>query len=391
MKKSPTPGRVPATYALRVLLEHAGIKNPATKKPFTEAMLFGIAGGIGIGVAAFHYAKENFSSFFIAGRHSWFDDLLYLQGACDRLGIKTKVLETGSAKQAEKQLREALETGPCIAWVDMAHLPHRALPKGFSGSGYHVVTIEKIEGEQAFIHDLMPEPISISLADLATARARIDKQKNRLLSLVASSSTRNESDLHESIAGAMKACKEQFIPKKGAKGPYAMSTLESLRRWADRLHGSNDKESWERLFPPGINFWRGLTSIHLFIERYGTGGGLCRPIMAEFLKEAGMKDGAKLYAKLGQQWSELAKTALPDGVPMFKEARELQIRYGKLLMSGGGIADKQGVWKRLDELQKEAAACFPLNETQCEALRAELKRRLEEIIANEIEALGVLG
>src|SRR5262245_42188191 len=127
MKRSTTPGRIPATNCLRILLEHAGINNPDSKKPFSEAMLFGIAGGVGIGVAAFHYAKENFSSFFIAGRHSWFDDLLYLQEACGRLGIKTKVRETGSAKQADKDLREALEDGPCIAWVDSAHLPHRAM------------------------------------------------------------------------------------------------------------------------------------------------------------------------------------------------------------------------------------------------------------------------
>src|SRR5207248_3071827 len=78
-------GNVPATTALRVLLAHAGVRAPHTGKPFSEAMLFGLAGGIGIGCCAFHYQKENFSSFFLAGRHLWVDDLAYLRGILGRL------------------------------------------------------------------------------------------------------------------------------------------------------------------------------------------------------------------------------------------------------------------------------------------------------------------
>jgi hypothetical protein len=47
------PGNIPATTALRVLLTHAGIRAPHTGEPYTEAMLFGIAGGIGAGVFSF--------------------------------------------------------------------------------------------------------------------------------------------------------------------------------------------------------------------------------------------------------------------------------------------------------------------------------------------------
>lgn len=42
-------GSIPATTALRAVVSHAGIVDPHTNKPFTEAMLFGIAGGIGAG------------------------------------------------------------------------------------------------------------------------------------------------------------------------------------------------------------------------------------------------------------------------------------------------------------------------------------------------------
>jgi len=52
------------------------------------------------------------------------------------------------------------------------------------------------------------------------------------------------------------------------------------------MHGSRDEDSWERVFTPGSRLWRGLTSINEYIEHYGTGGGLSRPLFAEFLVEA---------------------------------------------------------------------------------------------------------
>ena len=62
-------GNVPATTALRTLLAAAGVRDPRTKQPFTEAMVYGIAGGIGIGVFAFLYEKANFASFYVAARN----------------------------------------------------------------------------------------------------------------------------------------------------------------------------------------------------------------------------------------------------------------------------------------------------------------------------------
>jgi hypothetical protein len=384
----------PATTGLRVLLAAAGVTNPNTGQPFSEAMLFGIAGGVGIGVAAFHYAKEDFSSFFIAGRHLWFDNVAYLQTALGRQGIKTTIKESGGVKAAEKQLRELLETGPCIAWVDMAHLPHRALPTEFGGSGYHIVTVYKIEDDDALIGDLTDGPVSISLADLATARARIVKQKNRVLAIPQSAGC---PDLPRLVKGGLSAG-HKAMTIKGGKGPLAMSHLGALTKWADRLHGSKDKDSWEKMFPPGVNLWRGLTSIHQFVENYGTGGGLCRPMMADFLTEAGesLKDDrltklGQQYAELGRGWSDLAGAALPDRVPMLKEAKDLHNRYAELFTAGGAIEDKRQVWARLDELAKEAKGKFPLSDTECGDLRADLQGRVRKLIDSEEAALASMA
>src|SRR5262249_58634989 len=87
------PGNVPATTALRVLLAHAGLRDPYSGEPFSEAALFGLAGGLGVGVFSFLYEKQDFASFFVAGRHLLHDDLAYLRRACERLGAGVTVCE----------------------------------------------------------------------------------------------------------------------------------------------------------------------------------------------------------------------------------------------------------------------------------------------------------
>ena len=185
------PGAHPETTALRAALAHAGVTNPHTGEFFSEPMVFGIAGGVGAGVFHFYYAAEDFASFYIAGRHRWQESDAYLVDACRRFGVTPSVLETGAKKRAATQLAEAVAaTGCAIAWVDMGFLPYRGMSTCVSGGGYHVITVYRLTDGEALIGDLTDEPISISLAmTLAEARARIKKQKNRVLTVSARSKT----------------------------------------------------------------------------------------------------------------------------------------------------------------------------------------------------------
>ncbi|MDX2043218.1 MAG: DUF4872 domain-containing protein [Acidobacteriota bacterium] len=390
------PGNVPATTALRILLSHHGVRAPHTGEPFTEAMLFGLAGGIGIGVFAFYYQKEDHASFFLAGRHQWHDDAAYLDEALQRFGFKSVIQESGGAKAAEQQLRSALERGPCVVWVDMAELPHRAMPKEFSGGGYHVVVTYRInDDETALIGDLTDAPISIPLADLARSRARIKKQKHRLLSLNVVPANANL-DLKALVQAGLRRCNE-VLQHPTLPGMKSNGKLEALKTWANRLHGSKDKESWEAVFKPGANLWRGLTWIYDCIENYGTGGGLCRPMFAEFLQEAGtaLKDPrlialSEQYAALGRQWSELAEAALPDDVPLMRSAKELLTKRRELLHDGAPTEDVRAAWQELGELAKQASQQFPLSPADCDALRAQLQQRVLALYEGEVAAQAAL-
>jgi hypothetical protein len=394
------PGSIPATTALRVILTAAGVNDPTTKRPFTEAMLFGIAGGVGAGVAQFRYEKEDFSSFFVAGRHMWHDDEAYLRGAIGRIGMKVDVAESSGEKSAEKHLRDALKDGmPCVAWVDMAHLPHRAMPAMWSGGGYHVVTVYSIDDATgtALIGDLADDPIEISLQDLATARGRIKKFKNRILRIP--ERCEKPFDLGMRIRPGIKACHAGLggRPMKGYPTTFNLDAFDTL---AKRVYGGKDKDAWDKVFPPGKHLWTALTSLHEFVEHYHTGGGLCRPMMAEFLSEASdaLKDGklrelSKRYADLGKQWTDLANAALPLDVPAMKQVRELYAHKAELTLSGSieSASEIRSIYEQLASLHKRAGETFPLSASECDALRQDLQQRVRQIHTQEIAAREALG
>jgi hypothetical protein len=384
------PGNVPATTALRVLLARAGIRASHTGEPYGEALLFAIAGGVGVGVFSFLYEKEGSARFYLAGRHLWEDDVAYIDRACARLGARTRVWEAAGEKKAAAQLEEALRRGPVIAWVDAAQLPNRAMPASWAGMAYHVVTVYEVAGGDVVIGDLTDEPIPVLADRFAAARSRIKKFKNRLLGLEAPPAAPPADD---PIRAGLAACHQGLVGHRTAN-----FRLDALRVWGQRLHGGRDAESWERVFIPGRRLWRGLVSVYDFIEHYGTGGGLCRPLFADALEEAAaatrdpeLRALAARHADLGRAWSELAAAALPDDVPALRAARELHAAKAELLASGAPPAEVADVWARIQRLEDEADERFPLADADAAALRLDLQRRVLALHGAEVAAHHALG
>lgn len=386
-------GNVPATTALRMLLTAAGVRAPHTNEPFTEAMLYGIAGGIGIGVFSFLYEKENFASFYVAARHNWPTDVEYLTRAAERVGSTVTVGE--GVKASTQALAAAFAAGrPGIAWLDASALPYKAMPAFYSGMASHLVVLYGVDEAAgiARIGDLSDDVIEIPAETLTGARTRIKKDKQRVLVL---DSTGKVPSLDTLVRGGLEACRDGLLGANAIGNSKTNFSLDALRVWGTRLHGSRDKESWERIFTPGARLWRGLTSINEYIEHYGTGGGLSRPLFAEFLGEAADALGSEpmralrdRYAALGDEWSALADAALPDDVAETREAKALLARRSELLHSDGPAAIEQvrGVWQRLDELSKAANERFPIADAAVDALRAGLQRRVLALHEGEVAA-----
>lgn len=170
-----------------------------------------------------------------------------------------------------------------------------------------------------------------------------------------------------------------------------------MKTWADRLTSTKDPLRWERIFRPGINLWRGLNWIENYIECYGTGGGLCRPLFADFLEEAAgavdwsaLNELAAQYRELGQAWSALADAAVPDSVPAFRQAKELRARLGELRHEGTSAEQTREVWGQLNQLESEAKTHFPLSTEESADLLADLRVRVLQLYEGETAALKAL-
>lgn len=386
------PGSVPASSALRTLLVSSGFVAPHTNEPPTEALVFGLAGGIGAGVFAFLYEAEDVATFFIGGRHLWQDDVAWFEGAARRLQLGTEVLETGGRKQAMVQLREALSHGhPVVAWVDKALLPQRGLPAWMAGSGYHVVTVHEVDESAGTVQtgDLGDAPVTVPLTTFADARARIAKQRHRLLRLCEAPA---RFDLRSTVAEALEACSRGLVQQR-----LRNFTLDAFGEWAKALSAKTGKEAWDTKFAPGRRMFSGLRWAHEFIEHADTGGGLCRSLYAEFLAEVGaaldskrLLHASEAYAALGRDWSRLADALLPDDVPVLAEAKRAVEARTELVSSGAAPEAIREAWNALDVLAERAAIELKEASARMAQLRDELSARVQELHTQERRALVLL-
>jgi hypothetical protein len=378
------PGTHPECASLRVLLANAGVIAPHTGEPPSEDLVFGIAGGVGTGVMAMRYDAEDFSSFWLTG---WNPFQSSIAGACERLGLTPAVTETTGARTAAAQLAELLDLGvPAMAWVDAGELGYLGIPE-LSGMSYHTVVVYRAGTDGCLVGDRAPAPIEIPAERLAAARARIRKQRNRLLSL---GPDEVSPDLAAAARRGLAAC-----AAGPTGGPRGSMSVQALPRLAARMTGTG-KDGWTTMFPPGRHLHGALRAVVDDTEHQGSGGGLMRPAFARFLREAALLTGtaaldglAGRYEELGRQWSELAAAALPADVPGLAATRALLAERDELFRRDGAAAAG-----RLAEIGQELAGLerrpFPLGEGDTRALLAGLAHRVGELADGEAAALGEL-
>ena len=384
-----TRGINPAANALRVILADIGLD-------IDEPGALTIGGGAGIGVFQFHYAKEGFSSLFLAGRHAWADDLRFIDAAVRRLGLEPHVSETGARRIADRQLRDALEDGrPVVAWVDLAELETRGYPAEYRGGAYHVVVVRALDEGRgvATLDDLANDPIDVPIETLARARARIAKFRHRLLRIPPDATPPTADRVSSAIHAGLDATIDGFDHPRTRN-----FSLDALADWSARLRGTG-KDSWGTVFPRGQRLWAGLASIHRYTEHYGSGGGLLRPQVAaglraavEHVGNAGLADVAAHYDDLGARWTALARAALPDDVPAFRRTRDLQDHRAALYAEHGRDAATEiaATWAETAAIRAAMTEAFPLDERATRSLLDELAARVDAIHEGETAALEAL-
>lgn len=385
-------GRNAESNALRNTLANSGVTDPRDGKPFSEELLFGIAGGIGAGYFMFQY-KGWPGWAYVAGRHLWQDNTAYYKNVCARLGLSAKFSESSGGKGALDDLRKALESGPVIAWCDLASLPYYGAPPFFKKGGYHTITIYSIDeaAGTALIGDRAKPAITISLSDLAASRGAITSYKNRLLSITPG---KKPIDIKKAVADGIRACYTEL-----AKGRISNFRLDAFKNLTLAMNNAKAKDGWPKALPPGQSLFGAQLGFYLFIERYGTGGGLYRAMYSAYLEEAAAilskKEIAAIardYRALAKQWTNLARAMLPKDIKPFNESRELIDAYEKTLLAKGadGAKDLAKIVSELSAIYRTMKSVHPFIKSGSEEFYTQLHEQMNAIYEGEIAALAAL-
>jgi hypothetical protein len=381
------------TGSIRNHLAHQGFKAPHTDQPYTEALLLGISGGAAMGY--FSFAYEGYDPHVAILTRNTFSPLETLLA---RLGVEQTLLQTIYPDKALAHLIDCLADGvPPLVWADMFSLPYNLLPLDDGMWQMFPIIVYGYEADTVWIADRAGVPLTVTPAELATARARVKKMKFRLLTLDMPNPDKLVTAVQKGIWDCLKLYTE--TPPKGSKTNFG---LAAFQRWANLLVKPKQRLSWAKEFPPGPKMYAGLISSFNSIALFGQDGerqDAERGLYADFLDEASLllnrpalKDAAQQFRASGQAWHELAQALLPDDLPLFRETRELMVRQHRLFLEQGHAAwpIRQQIKGRLTELKTEITTSFPLTETEAVALCENLGAHVLKIHDLELEAVKML-
>jgi hypothetical protein len=381
-------GRHSDTSSLKNVLAYLGVTAPHTGKPFSEAMLLGVGGGIGGGYWTFEFG--HYPVLVLGSRHQWQGNIL--PGIGQRLGIPLTTQETSSPKAAERSLREAVAAGhPAIVWAAIQQLPYYAFQT--DPTTYHTLVVYGWDDEThtVYVADRSRKPLTLTPVALAAARANTWAPKHRAILVEPPKKLKN---LKGAITEGIRACVKEL-----QNPPIRNFGLPSLPKWADLVANPKDKKGWPQVFKTSGQLYGALKSAYFFIE-LANGAGALRPLYADFLTEASevtskpaLNEIAAHYRVAAKLWTALADAALPNAVAPYNETRKLLARKQKLFEARGAAAlpELHELNARLDAVKAAVSAESPLSPEDTSALLADLRTHITRVYEAEMAAVETLS
>jgi hypothetical protein len=394
--KTQLNGRHWETGSIHNALALQGIKAPHTGKPYSEALLLGISGGIAFAYFTFEY-KGYLPHVAILTRNTFNP----FQTTLERLGIAQDIQQTNKAETAEKNLMNALESGLYpVLWADQFSLPYNGLPADEPMWGMMPILGLESDGKSVSVADRSSQAFHLSMTELTRARGRVKDDKYRLTTLDAPQATKLASAVHKGICQAISLFTED--PPRGARHNFGFAAYEKL---AELLVNTRNKQSWERFFAPGIRMYHALAGspvqpgAYHWINTWGSADGAERGLYADFVLEAAqilkrpsLKDAAEKFRKSHQLWLTFADALLPDDVPLLCESKKLIQKKHDLFVDKGEVAlpEMKQIHTRLNELLAQAENNFPLSDIEVVEFRSNLRDILIKIKVVEQQAMELL-
>jgi hypothetical protein len=389
-------GRHWETGSIHNALAMQGVKAPHTGKPYSEALLLGVSGGIAFGYFTFEY-KGFLPHVALLTRNTFNPFPIILE----RLGIAQDVQQTNKAETAEKNLQNTLESGLYpILWADQFSLPYNCLPADEPMWGMMPILALESDGKTVTVADRSSQAFHISMSELTRARGRVKDEKYRLMTLDAPQPAKLAGAVHKGICQTISLFTEE--PPRGGRQNFGFAAYEKL---AELLVNTRNKQSWERFFAPGVRMYHALAGspvqpgAYHWINTWGSADGAERGLYADFLLEAiqilkrpALKEAVETFRESHKLWLAFADALLPDGLPLLGESKKLIQKKHNLFVEKGetALSEIKKINARLNELLKRSESDFPLSNAQAADLRANLRDILWKIKTVEEQAVDLM-
>jgi hypothetical protein len=372
------------------VLRAAGAVAPHTGRPWTEAALAGLAGGIGFMYFVFEYAGHVPTMTIVGRAHPE----PYLPAALRRAGLPCTESTTSSAKRAERTLRDAVAAGrPVVCTVDRAALPWQGSDGGY-GPEPHEVAVAGIDGDLALVDDERVRPHVLPMAQFLTAWSGYRTGRHHALVV---GDAEQPVDLGSAVDDAVSSmCGRLTGPVLGNAFDVNFG-FSGMRKLAAQLRDGTTATGWARRYGEPRALFSGLRRLHDCLEVEYGGPGATRPLVAEFLTEMegafarpAWREAAALLAAAGTTWSAVASTAVGAWAPL-RGHDDLVTERLRLLLTG---ADDAGGELRALRARaagwEDAFAADPPPAAEVRDLLAELADLVDRARVLEEEAVGVL-
>ncbi|MET0863462.1 MAG: BtrH N-terminal domain-containing protein, partial [Nakamurella sp.] len=272
-------GNDPDAAALANVLAHVGVTGP--DGPLDEPLLLVVGGGLGAGYILWEFAHDDSRIVVLGFTHSWqyFDRRLVT--TVNRLGLKVDWSRTGGAKGAATALASAMAVGdPAIIWPDRFHLGYWNLPPFLDGHGGHPVVAYAVSNGRVHVDDRTLAPLTVRVADVDRARARVGSYKNAMLVV----RSRDITVPADRLRAAVRAGLMDTVDQLG--GPSTSFALPAWRKWSKLLVDPRAGKGWRTVFADGHGLLRALAGVWEAVEPAGMTGGHLRRVFADGLDEA---------------------------------------------------------------------------------------------------------
>lgn len=326
------------TGAMRNVLAQAGVVAPHTGEALSEAMLYGLCGGVGFLYAVFEY-KGMPPMLSVLTRYDSMSDT-FVVGGIERLGAPMTVHQTGSAAKARRTLDETLAAGtPSLCTVDCAALRGDPADSRLIGCAPAVVGVAGVDGDSILLDDGAVEPLRLSADQFATARGAYKKGKHRLITINRDAASPSREELGARVVDAARATALRYThaPYKGFASNMG---LAGIAKWRRLLTDTKQPKSWPNLFAGGARACMALRRAFEGIEHEFTPPAGGRPMYADFLSEAAELTGdsafrraSDAYRCTGKGWRAVSDFVAGCGAHAVETCCEQLDRYAELLDS----------------------------------------------------------